>query len=146
MPKDKRTVDRQLAVIRDFFSGDLSQAQILTKHRVSQETYRRWQFDADFTEEMHRRIAAAHRESAAIIARFAVTAAELLIALTKSPKPEVARRACLDVIAFGRDLRPTPTDSRGPGAGDGLVISAEAASKMLAALANAAEATREPLS
>jgi len=139
MPKDKRSLDRQLAVLADFFSGDLSQAQILTKHRVSEQTYRTWQFDADFTDEMERRIAAAHRESAAIIARFAVTAAELLIGLTKSPKPEVARRACLDIIAFGRDLRPTPVEHGPPRGPEGPPISPEVASKMLAVLAEAAE-------
>jgi hypothetical protein len=133
-------VDRQLAVIADFFCGDLSQAQILTKHRVSQETYRRWQFDADFTDEIDRRIAAAHRESAAIIARFALSAAELLIALTKSPKPEVARRACLDIIGFGRAVDATRARSAQPDAPKGPRISPEAASKMLAALAEADQA------
>jgi len=123
MPKDKRSLDRQLAVIGDFFTGDLSQAQIITKHRVSEETYRKWQFDPDFTDEMERRIAAAHRESAAIIARFAVTAAELLIGLTKSPKPEVARRACLDIIAFGRDLHATAGDHQAPSNPDPVHIS-----------------------
>ena len=62
----------------------------LTKHRVSSETYRRWQFDTAFTDEMERRIAAAHRESAAIIARFARVAADRLIQLTQSPKEEIA--------------------------------------------------------
>jgi hypothetical protein len=145
MPRDKRSTDRQLAVIADFFCGDLSQAQILTKHRVAEETYRRWQFDADFTDEIDRRIAAAHRESAAIIARFAVSAAESLIALTKSTKPEVARRACLDIIGFGRDLSTTPARSAPAGDPEGPRISPQAASKMLAALADADQAQRETL-
>jgi len=100
--KDKRTVERQLAVIADFFAGDLSQAAILTKHRVSTATYRAWQFDTGFTEEVERRIASAHRESAAIIAWVAATAALRLIKLTKSPKEDIARKACLDIIAMGR--------------------------------------------
>jgi hypothetical protein len=137
MPKDKRTLDRQLAVIADFFSGDLSQADILTKHRVSEQTYRAWQFDTDFTEEIERRIAAAHRESAALIARFSTVAATRLIELTQSPKEEIARRACLDIMALGRPGPPRPPRVS-PGAhSEGSAISPEAASKMLAALAEA---------
>ena len=127
-----------MAVIADFFGGDLSQADILTKHRVSEETYRKWQFDTAFTDEMDRRIAAAHRESAAIIARCAPLAAGRLIELTKSPKEEIARRACLDIISFGKTALaranrvPTVTDP------DAHAISPEAASKILAALVGAA--------
>ena len=144
MPKDKRSLDRQLAVIADFFSGDLPQAAILTKHRVSEETYRRWQYDADFTDEIDRRIAAAHRESAAIIARFAVSAAQSLIALTKSPKPEVARRACLDIMAFGDHLRAAPSAPRSPVDTDGPPIPAEIASKRLELLSEASASDPSP--
>jgi len=145
MPRDKKTLDRQLAVIADFFAGDLPQAQILTKHRVSQQTYRAWQFDPDFTDEMEWRIAAAHRESAAVIARVAPVAAQRLVELTKSPKQEIARRACLDIIALGKvgSGKPPPavrdSDTRGP------AMTPETASKILAALADATESPGESI-
>ena len=139
MPKDKRTLERQLALVADFFKSDLPQAAILTKHRVSEETYRKWQFDTDFTEEIERRIAAAHRETAALIARCAGLAATRLIELTKSPKEEIARKACLDVIAFGRFARAAPTPRPQSDYAGAPTLSPEAASKILAAHADAAQ-------
>ena len=130
--------ERQLALIAGFFHGDLSQAQILTKHHVSKETYRRWQFDTAFTDEMERRIGAAHRESAAIIARFAAQAAVRLIELTKSPKEEIARKACLDIIALGRAGSPVPPAGSPVEAEQAPALSEEMASKMLGLLADAA--------
>jgi hypothetical protein len=143
MPKDKKSLHRQLAVIADFFSGDLSQAQVLTKHRVAEETYRRWQFDTDFTDEMDRRIGTAHRESAALIARVASAAANRLIELMKSPKEEIARRACLNIISIGEKAIKrvaVPGDQKSP---EGPPISPESASKLLAVLAEAAGASPE---
>jgi len=143
MPKDKKSLHRQLGVIADFFAGDLSQAQVLTKHRVSEETYRAWQFDADFTDEMDRRIVTAHRESAALIARVASMAANRLIELMKSPKEEIARRACLNIISIGEKAIKkvaAPAEQKTP---QGPAISPESASKLLAVLAEAAGASPE---
>ena len=134
MARDKRTIDRQLVLIADFFAGDLSQAQILTKHRVSEQTYRAWQHDPDFIEEYERRIASAYRESTALLARFSTTAANRLIELTSSPKHEIARRACLDIIS----LQPSePGPIQRPQTQSAPVMSETTASKILGALADA---------
>ena len=113
----------------------------MTKHRVSEETYRKWQFDTGFTEEVDRRIAAAYRESAALIARVAHVAAGRLIELMKSPKDEIARRACLDIIGLGRKPTDVPARREAPPEQEAPTMSPETASKLLAVLADAAEGT-----
>jgi len=132
----KRTLERQLALIADFFGGDLSQGEILTKHRVSEQSYRAWQHDPSFVEEVDNRIASAYRESAALIARFATPAAVRLIELTKSLKDEIARRACLDIISLHP---PNPPPVRRGAEEPTAKMSEATASKILAALADAAD-------
>lgn len=141
MARDKKTVDKQLRVLGEFFRGDLAQSAILTKYRVTEQAWRAWQFDTDFTDEFDRRIASAHRESAALLARYAPTAAGLLIALAKSPKEEIARRACLDIIALPRPPVPGPAKAAAAAAppSSEFQLSEKAASAMLQALADASD-------
>jgi len=102
MTNRKELTKRQLAVIEDLFS-DFSMADeqaVLDKHRVSRNLYNKWLADASFIEHFDRRIAAAHRQSAALIARYAPLAAAKLVQLTDSDKEETARKACLDIISM----------------------------------------------
>jgi hypothetical protein len=101
MAKRKQLTKRQLAVIEDLFS-DFSMADeqaVLNKHGVGRNLYNKWLAEASFTEQFDRRIAAAHRQSAALIARYAPLAAAKLVQLTGSDKEETARKACLDIIS-----------------------------------------------
>jgi hypothetical protein len=101
MAKKKQLTKRQHAVIEDLFS-DFSMADeqaVLAKHGVSRNLYNKWLAEASFTEQFDRRIAAAHRQSAVLIARYAPLAATKLVQLTGSDKEETARKACLDIIS-----------------------------------------------
>jgi hypothetical protein len=102
MTKKKRLTKRQLAVIEDVFSdfSMVDEQAVLDKHKVSRNLYNKWLTEASFTEQFDQRIAAAHRQSAALIARYAPLAAAKLVQLTDSDKEETARKACLDIISM----------------------------------------------
>lgn len=107
MAKRKQLTQRQLAVIEDLFSdfSIVDEQAVLDKHNVSRSVYNKWLTDSLFTEQFDRRIAAAHRQSAALIARYAPLAAAKLVQLTDSDKEETARKACLDIISMPQIAR-----------------------------------------
>jgi len=100
MAGKKQLSKKQLAVMEDLFSGELDEQAVLDKHKVRRSVYNRWLADGDFVEEFDRRIASAHRQSAALIARYAPLAAAKLVQLTESENQETARKACLDIISL----------------------------------------------
>ena len=100
MVKRKKLSKKQLAVIDDLFSGELDELAVLEKLKVSRNVYNGWLADGLFASEFDRRIMSAHRQSAALIAKYAPLAAAKLVQLTESEKVETARRACLDIISL----------------------------------------------
>jgi len=104
MRKKNALTKRQLDVIDALFAGELDEQAVLEKHNVNARLYSKWQADDVFVEQFEKRIAAAHRQSAALIARYAPVAATKLVQLTQSEKEETARKACLDIIA----MQPSP--------------------------------------
>ncbi len=100
MAKRKQLSKKQLAAIDDMFAGELDEQAVLDKHKISRNTYNRWQGDELFVDEFNRRIASAHRQSVALIARYAPLAAAKLVQLTESKNQETARKACLDIISL----------------------------------------------
>ena len=106
MSRTKHLTKRQLAVIEDLFRGELDEQAVLDKHNISRNLYNKWQSDDNFIARFNERIAAAYRQSDALIASYSPLAAAKLIALTESDKAETARKACMDILSM-----PTP-DSR----------------------------------
>jgi hypothetical protein len=141
-----RLSKKQLAVIEDLFAGELDEASVLAKHKVSTNLYEKWLADERFTEAFNKRIARAHRQGLLIIARYTPLAASKLVQLTASDSPETARKACLDVLSMPR-LAPGPVPgaasatepalslSKGAEAKHPTELSPETASRLLAALA-----------
>jgi hypothetical protein len=129
---------RQLAVLDDLFAGDFSEQQVLDKHKLNRSLYNRWLADERFCAEFDRRIGSAHRQSAALIARYGPLAAAKLVQLTDSEKEETARKACLDIISLpmlaankiqlGQSPAPAATEP-------GCELSPQTAGRLLAALA-----------
>jgi hypothetical protein len=139
MGKTERLKPRQFAVIDELFNGDDEQA-VLDKHRVSRALYNKWLADSNFTGEFDRRIDAAYRQSAILIARYAPLAAAKLVQLTESDKEETARRACLDIISMhasrtADDRRETKDDGRRMMDDGRSELNDEVASRLLSALA-----------
>lgn len=138
MPRVKQLTKRQLAVIEDLFSGELDEQAVLDKHKVSKKLYNKWQSDVNFIEHFDGRIAAAYRQSSALIASYAPLAAARLIRLTESDKPDVARRACLDIISMPRtisDFRLPIDELKSEAENRKSKISQQTAGKLLAVLA-----------
>jgi len=96
----KKLTRKQLAVLDEIFLGELDEQQVLDRYKVERGVYYRWLGDDDFAEQFDRRIAAAYRQSAALVARYATVAAAKLVQLTDSTSPETARKACLDIITY----------------------------------------------
>ncbi|NIP27803.1 MAG: hypothetical protein GWN67_24870 [Phycisphaerae bacterium] len=100
MARRKKLSKKQLAVIDDFFGGELDEQAVLEKHKVNRHIYNRWLADELFVSEFDRRVMSAHRQSAALIAKYAPLAAAKLVQLTESEKEETARKACMDIISL----------------------------------------------
>ena len=140
MAGKKQLSKKQLAVMEDLFSGELDEQAVLDKHKVRRSIYNRWLADGDFVEEFDRRIASAHRQSAALIARYAPLAAAKLVQLTESDKGETARKACMDIISLQAllDRRTAPpSEPQTAETQQPQQITEQTASRLLAALAQA---------
>ena len=136
----KKLSKKQLAVMEDLFSGGLDEQAVLDKHKVSRNVYDSWLTDGLFVSEFDRRIMSAHRQSAALIARYAPLAAAKLVQLTESEKDETARKACLDIISLQALLDKgiaQPSGSQTDEAQPLQQITGQTASRLLAALAQA---------
>ena len=140
MAKRKKLSKKQLAVMDDMFTAELDEQAVLEKHKVSRNVYNRWLADGLFVSEFDRRIMSAHRQSAALIARYAPLAVAKLVQLTELDKEETARKACMDIISLPalldkRIVQPgelQTTETQLP-----QQLTEQAASRLLAALAQA---------
>jgi hypothetical protein len=141
MARSKKLTKKQLAVLEALFNGELDEQAVLDKHKTSRNVYNGWLADGSFVSEFDRRIMSAHRQSAALIARYAPLAALKLVQLTESQKEETARKACLDIISLQALLdkgmnRPAQAQNDNLGASSRTQqLSDQTASKLLAALA-----------
>jgi len=140
MSESKKLNKRQLAVLDDLFTGELEEQKVLEKHHVSRSLFERWLADERLAEQFERRIAHAYRQSRVILASHAPKAAIKLAELTESKNQETARKACLDIIALHASSggQASPDASCGPAESPSAhALSAETASRLLAALARA---------
>ena len=147
MSKSSQLTKRQLAVIEDLFASELDEREVLEKHGVKPDVYRKWLADEQFMEHFERRIEQAYHAGRVILARNAPRAATKLVNLTQCDKEEVVRRACLDIIfpqTPNAEGRASSHDT--PEARPTSDLSPEAASHILAALAGPPqEKTESPL-
>ena len=130
---------KKLSVLDDLFSSDLSEQQVLEKHKIDSVRYNHWHSEPLFAEEFEKRTAALNRQALLYIAKYASLAAAKLVSLTDSANPETARKACLDIIGLLSDNK-SKTDffPKLSQAGDEINhprLSGELAEKLLAVLA-----------
>jgi len=138
MGRRKYLRSNQTAVLDDLFSGEFDEQAVLDKHKVTRSTYNKWLADEYFAEEFSRRIAWAYWQSEALIARYSVVAAAKLVQLTESDRPEMARRACLDIISLPRQEAQNISvlvKAESSAGKQTRQLSPEVASRLLAALA-----------
>ncbi len=135
MTKHKKLSRKQLAVLDEIFLGENDEQQVLDKCKVKRSEYYRWLTDENFAEQFDRRIAAAYRQSSAIVARYATLAAAKLVDLTDSSSPETSRKACLDIISRQPAEQRRMTDDGRQTTEERRLLSPETASKILELLA-----------
>ena len=143
MPKEKSLTKKQYSVIEDILNG-LDEAEIIQKHKISFTVYHKWLGDPDFARCMDNRISFAYRKSDAYLAKSSYTAASYLVKLAGSGSTETARKACLDIIAMQKQINTKQNKdneetldktSQNNEHKEQQQLSSEAASKLLAALA-----------
>ncbi len=131
--KTHRPSKRQRLVIDDLFESGLAEAEVLAKHKVRVNTFRKWLRAGPFAQELSFRVESARRQSELLIARFAPVAAAKLVALATDSKEETARKACLDIITT-LGSRCSMPDANIENQAEQLTP--ETAGRLLAALAN----------
>jgi len=89
---------RQLAIAKSVYEGQLDEKQISRKHRVSPGAMQKLLQREEFQQELLRLCEETMRQTRFIISRFGPIAALRLAELIGSDKPDVARRAALDMI------------------------------------------------
>lgn len=129
--------EEQLAVIEDLVDGDLDETAVLKAHGVSKDDYRQWLEQEAFIAELQFLMDSARRLGMFRIARYAPEAAKSLLALAKDKnKPDVARRACLDILTMPQSLADRVDEASDKGTIEPLVDTPTAAI-ILGALAKA---------
>ncbi len=129
--------EEQLAVIEDLADGELDETAVLKKHGVSKDNYRQWLEQEAYIAELQFLMDSARRLGMFRIARYAPKAAKSLLALaTDKSKPDVARRACLDILTMPQSLADRVDEASDKGTIEPLVDTPTAAI-ILAALAKA---------
>jgi hypothetical protein len=131
----KKLSAKQLSVIEDLLAADMDQRQILKKHKLKPDVYRKWFDDELFSDELSWQLESARRQSELIIARFAPIAAAKLAALTESQKEETARRACLDIISLKLGIGKPDDEKPADETDDCAEIDPETCRKILSILA-----------
>ncbi len=128
--------EEQLAVIEDLVDGELDETAVLKAHGVSKDDYRKWLKQQAFIAELQFLMDSARRLGMFRIARDAPEVAKRLLALTKCDKPDVARRACLDILTMPQTLADGGDEASEKGTIE-PVIDTPTAAIILAALAKA---------
>lgn len=107
---------KQQNAARAMFAGRMNDDEIGREFNVSARTLARWRENAEFAAELERLCAAAVQEARCLLARSAPAAAARLAGLLDADKPDIARRAALDMIdrCFHRDagILPALSDER----------------------------------
>jgi hypothetical protein len=135
MSQSRSSTRRQRAVIEDLFTSEANEREVLARHDVTQSLYSRWLADERFAEALEERIAQAHHAGRIMLARAAPEAAKKLIELAKGKEGETTRKACLDIITTQTPTTSNSTASPPNETETVSPLSPEAASRLLAFLA-----------
>jgi len=110
---------KQREVARAMYDGVLSEEQIRAKYSVNSRQMKRWQEDKEFQRELQGLCEQSVRETTFILTRYGPSAAWKLVELLNGEKPDITRRAALDLIdrcvrsggeAESNKAQPTTTD------------------------------------
>ena len=89
---------KQREVARAMYDGVLDEEQVREKYGVNNRQMKRWQDDEEFQRELQRLCEQSVRETTFILTRYGPAAAWKLVELLNGEKPDITRRAALDLI------------------------------------------------
>lgn len=105
MSEPKQLNQTQLKVVEDLASGKEVE-WILKTHHITTKTFYKWLTGEAFARQMRLRRQVTRYQSQLHLADSVYAAAKKLVELTKDDKPDVARRACLDVLELAHQELP----------------------------------------
>ena len=89
---------KQRLVARAMYEGGLDDEQIRRKFGIGNRQMKRWLDQEEFQRELHRLCQDSMRETKFILTRYGTVAAWKLVELLNGDKPDITRRAALDLI------------------------------------------------
>lgn len=89
---------KQQAVAWAVFAGRMSGDEVCREFNISTRTLTRWRENPEFAAELERLCIGAAQEARCLLARSTPAAAARLVGLLDADKPDIARRAALDMI------------------------------------------------
>lgn len=147
MANPKKLTRQQLALLDRLFDSDAAEPDVLKECNIEPKLFNKWLTEPVFIEHFDKHMAAAHRRSALHLARSALKAASMLVALSEKGEGETTRKACLDIIS-GCDLS-APADRKRETINDGRetsdILAPGLANRILAALAEEPEAKQRTM-
>ena len=124
---------KQKEIASLLFKGHTTSAELMTQYKLNEKQFYKLIHSVQFKEELLQLGESATHETLMIISRYKPIAAKALAALLKSEKPDVARRAALDIINHNLE----PKDHTGNHDSDNACqISHDEAWRQIKALAN----------
>lgn len=95
---------RQLNFVEELFDQEQEHTvqELLDKLKINKTEFMFWLRDFRFQKEIKNRIQWSNTLGQVLISKYTIVAATKLIELTESKNPEVARKACLDIISINR--------------------------------------------
>ncbi|MBN1846899.1 MAG: helix-turn-helix domain-containing protein [Sedimentisphaerales bacterium] len=102
---------QQQQVARALYEGTLTNEEICERFGVSRRRLQRWLSREEFLAEMQQLQQQSIQETRSILARYGPAAAWKLVELLQADKPEVVRRAALDLIDRCRPATETPPEN-----------------------------------
>lgn len=126
-------VKKQKEIAKLLFEGRTTQAEIMSQYQLNDKKFTKLTRSATFKEEVAHLGEMATHETFMILSRYGPIAAKTLVALLESEKPDVARRAALDIINHNLEVKGQSDD---PGDGDPHTLSESEAWRQIRALAN----------
>jgi len=95
------SIQKKRRLAKEIFEGQLTEQQIIEKLKIDPKSLRPWLTSKHFQQELTRLCEQAMQETKLTLTRFAPSAAIKLVELVNSEKPDIVRRAALDLIEHG---------------------------------------------
>jgi hypothetical protein len=94
---------RQLRAIDEFFAANGDENEVLKNFSISPARWKRWQTQQPFNRAFEAKMSALNRQGQVILLQNTSWVTARLLELCNSPKEEVSRKACLNVLQLNNE-------------------------------------------